>query len=182
VCVLAVHTGAVRLTFAMARDDGLPCARWLARVWSATRTPVVAVLLTGGLAGGILLANLNFAKVIEVVISISIAWANLAYLLVVAPLLVRRLRGWPGKGGGAGVQRVFALGRLGVPVNLLALAWTALTVVNMSWPRTDVYGAAWYQRYAAVWLTAALLGGGMVYHELAGRRVRAARAGPGGRA
>jgi amino acid transporter len=182
VCVLAVHTGAVRLVFAMARDGGLPWARQLARVSPATRTPVLSVVVIGGLAGALLLANLSYARVIEVVVSISILWANLAYLLVVAPLLVRRLRGWPGKGGGAGARRVLALGRLGVPINVLALTWTALTVVNMGWPRPEVYGTAWYQRYAAVWLTVALLGGGMVYHGLSGRRALAAQTGPGGRA
>jgi urea carboxylase system permease len=178
VCVLAVHTGAVRMVFAMARDGGLPWSGRLARVSPGTRTPVLPVLLVGGLAAGLLLANLRFANVIEVVITLSIVWANLAYLLVVGPLLVRRLRGWPRRGS-CGVGGVFGLGRLGVPINVLAAAWAALTVVNMGWPRPEVYGNEWYKRSAAVYLTAALLGGGMVYYKWVGRR--AAVEGTGGR-
>jgi amino acid transporter len=163
VCVLAVHTGAVRLTFAMARDGVLPWARRLSRVSPRTRTPLLPALLTGGLAGGILLANLRFSRVLEMVIAVSIVWANLAYLLVVAPLLVRRLRGWPALGG-SGAKGVFALGRWGVPVNVVAVLWTAATVVNMGWPRPEVYGDEWYQRPLALFLTAALLCGGMLYY------------------
>jgi amino acid transporter len=179
VCVLAVHTGAVRLTFAMARDGGLPCANILARVSPVTRTPVLAVLISGALAGALLLVNLRFTKVIELVISISIIWANLAYLLVVAPLVLRRLAGWPRRGG-SGVRQVFTLGRLAIPVNVLAVIWTTLTVINMAWPRPEVYGPEWYQRYAALYLTAMLLGGGMVYDGLRHRGTAAGQFEAGG--
>jgi urea carboxylase system permease len=175
VCVLAVHTGAVRMVFAMARDGGLPWSGRLAHVSPTTQTPVLPVLVVGGLAAGLLLANLRFANVIEVVITLSIVWANLAYLLVVGPLLVRRLRGWPDQGG-SGTRGVFRLGRLGLVVNLVAAAWAVLTVVNMVWPRPEVYGDEWYKRSAGVYLTVALLGGGIVYYKWAGRRTAAARA------
>ena len=38
------------------------------------------------------MVNANFPQVVEVLASVAIAWANLAYLLVTVPLLVRRLR------------------------------------------------------------------------------------------
>jgi hypothetical protein len=100
------------------------------------------------------------------VVAVSIAWANLAYLLVVAPLLVRRLRGWPARGG-SGAKTVFALGRWGVPVNVVALLWSAATAVNMGWPRPEIYGMEWYARCSALLLTAALLGSGILYHTCA---------------
>jgi urea carboxylase system permease len=180
VCALAVHTGAVRMVFAMARDGGLPWSGRLAHVSPATQTPVLPVLVVGGLAAGLLLANLRFANVIEVVITLSIVWANLAYLLVVGPLLVRRLRGWPDKDG-SGTRGVFRLGRWGLAVNTVGATWAVLTVVNMVWPRPEVYGNEWYKRSAGVYLTAALLGGGIAYYKWAGRRAAAARAeGTGG--
>jgi amino acid transporter len=176
VCVLAVHTGTVRLLFAMARDNNLPFSRSLARVSESTRTPVVPALLTGGLAAGILLANINFARVLSAVTAVSIVWANLAYLLVTGPLLWRRLRGWPARGG-SGAKGVFALGAWGVPVNVLAVLCSLATAVNMAWPRTEVYGEAWYQRYAAVLLTVTLAAAGGLYYGLVQRhkeRVRGA--------
>jgi urea carboxylase system permease len=173
VCLLAVHTGTVRLAFSLARDGGLPWAQRLARVSPTTRTPLMPVLISGALAAAILLANLFLTGAVEAVVAVSIVWANLAYLLVVAPLLVRRLRGWP-RNGVDGMQRRFALGRWGIAINLVAVAWTTITVVNMAWPREKVYGEAFYRRYAGVWLTVSMLGVGMVYNAWAGRRAAAA--------
>jgi urea carboxylase system permease len=168
VCTLAVHAGAVRLIFALARDNHLPFSRALARVAASTRTPVVPALLVGGLAALILLVNVNAQKLIEALIAVSIVWANLAYLLVTGSLLYRRLRGWPGRGGG--VPGVFRLGRWGIPLNALAVVWGVALIVNMGWPRSEVYGQEWYERYAALLFTAALVGIGGAYHLVRKRR------------
>jgi urea carboxylase system permease len=170
VCALAVHTGAVRLVFAMARDNNLPLGRSLSHVWGASRTPVAAVALTGAAAMLVLVVNVNAPKLMEAIVAVAILWANLAYLLVTVPLLLGRLRGWPGKGG------VFRLGRWGLPVNVLAVLWGVLLIVNLAWPRPEVYGEAWYERWAAVIFTAILLGAGGAYYMLVQRHRTGVRA------
>jgi urea carboxylase system permease len=160
VCALAVHAGAVRLIFAMGRDDTLPCSAALSRVYGVSRTPVVGVVVVGVLAALILLANINFPQIVTAVLYIAIVWANLAYLLVTAPLLVRRLRGtWP-EPGHAG----FSLGRWGLLVNVLAVVWGLVIVVNTGWPRAAVYGEEWYQQYAAPLFTGGLILVSVVYY------------------
>jgi amino acid transporter len=168
VCALVVHTGAVRLIFAMARDNDLPFSTALARVSAASQTPALPALVAGILAVAILVANVDFPNVIRVVTAVAILWANLAYLLVVSPLLLRRLHGWPVYGE-RGVVGIFALGRWGLPVNLMAVASCLLTVVNVGWPRPEVYGSAWYHRYGAVLYTAALMSIGGAYYALVQR-------------
>jgi urea carboxylase system permease len=168
VCTLAVHTGAVRLIFAMARDNNLPFGSALARVSVGSGTPVLAVLAVGAVAALILLVNLNSPNLISAVVAVSVVWANLAYLLVTAPLLVRRLQGWPAKRGG-GVPGVFSLGRWGILVNLLAVVWGVALVSNMAWPRPEVYGSEWYEQYAALLFTAVLMGAGGFYYRLVQR-------------
>jgi urea carboxylase system permease len=168
VCALAVHTGTVRIVFAMARDNNLPFARALSRVSGRSRTPLVPVLVTGALAFLILLVNVNQPKVIGAVVAVSIVWANLAYLMVTVPLLLRRLRGWPVKGG-SGAKGLFTLGRWGVAVNVAAVLWGAVTAVNMGWPRPEVYGEQWPERYAAPLFTAILLAAGVAYYVLVQR-------------
>jgi len=168
VCALAVHTGAVRLIFAMARDNNLPFGRALAHVSSRSRTPFVPVLVAGGLAMLILLVNVNSPKLMEAIVAVAIVWANLAYLLVTGPLMFKRLRGWP-KQGGCGVPGVFSLGRWGLLVNLLAVVWGVALIVNIGWPRPEVYGEAWYQQYAALLFTALLMGSGGLYYWLVQR-------------
>ncbi|QEH34141.1 Putrescine importer PuuP [Aquisphaera giovannonii] len=166
VCALAVHAGTVRLIFAMARDDALPFARSLALVPRGTGTPVVPAVATGAAAAAILVANVNLPRIIETLCSVAIVWANLAYLLVSYPLLAARLRGWPDSEGPA----PFRLGRLGLVVNVLAVAWGAFLVVNMSWPRASIYGDDPAGKYAAALATGALVAIGLVYYMVARRR------------
>ncbi len=167
VCTLAVHTGTARLMFAMARDNNLPFGTSLARVSPSSRTPVVPVLLAGVLAVAVLMAFAHSDKLYEIVPVVAVLWANLAYLFVTVSLLVCRLRGWPGRADAAS-RDVFRLGRWGLPVNLLAVAWGVFMVVNIGWPRGDEQ-APWYEPYSAVLLTAGLLALGGLYYALVQR-------------
>jgi len=157
VCALAVHTGAIRLMFAMARDGLLPFSEVLARVAPATGTPVIPAIVVGALTCAILLLNMDFPQVVGLISSIAIVWANVTYLFVTVPLLQRRLNGWPGAAAFAPGEG-FALGRWGLPVNLAAVAFGTFMVVNVAWPRPEIYGAAPHMRFAAIWLTLVVVG------------------------
>jgi amino acid transporter len=153
VCTLAVQSGAVRLMFAMGRDGCLPYSKPLSRVSAKTQTPVLATLLCGFGAIAVLGMNLQFPKVFELITSIAILWANLAYWIVVALQLKNRLTSPRTDTDG---QAVFSLGKWGLPVNILALIWSSFMVINVSWPRTSTYGSEWYHQYSA-WIYTAIL-------------------------
>jgi urea carboxylase system permease len=162
VCTLAVQTGVIRLMFAMARDNRLPFSRVLSHVSSFSRTPQVPNLVAGILAIGILVVNINFRKVVDMVIAVAILWANLAYLFVTASLLTRRLQGWPSK-----VEPgLFSLGRWGLAINVLAVLWGVFTVINITWPRDN---ADWYQTFGPLLFTAGLVFAGGTYYALVQR-------------
>lgn len=154
VCTLAVHSGAVRLMFAMGRDKLLPFSKPLSQVSSQTHTPVLATLICGLGAIIILAVNLQFPKVFELVTSIAILWANLAYWIVVAVQLKNRLTSGT---HGADADAKFSLGKWGLSINILALVWSSFMVINVSWPRTATYGLEWYNQYAAWIYTAGLI-------------------------
>ncbi|MGB0071111.1 MAG: amino acid permease [Isosphaeraceae bacterium] len=177
VCALAVQAGTVRLIFAMARDNSLPCARILARVQHETRTPIVPALVTGAAAALILLINMNMPRIMETLCSVAIVWANLAYLMVSFPLLLTRLRGWPRRLAvesratpAASAVRPFALGRWGLGLNIVSVFWGLMVIVNMSWPREEIYGADQWGRFAAVLATTGLVGVGAVLYLAVRRR------------
>jgi urea carboxylase system permease len=153
VCTLAVHAGAVRLVFAMARDGHLPYAARLARVSPRLRTPVLPAMLIGAAAIGVLVVNVGLPKIVELVTMVAVLWANLAYLFVNVSLLWRRGRGWP-RPGAVGV---FSLGAWGWAVNGAAVAWSLFMVVNVGWPRAATYGPGWQHRFAPLLLTGVLL-------------------------
>ncbi|HUP13434.1 MAG TPA: APC family permease, partial [Niastella sp.] len=165
VCTLAVHSGAVRLMFAMGRDGLLPFSDSLSEVSPKTHTPVLATLLCGLGAIIILAMNVQFPKVFELVASIAILWANLAYWIVVAVQLRNRFKS--GKYG-VDTEARFNLGKWGFPVNILALIWSTFMVINVSWPRIATYGSEWYNQYAAWIYTVGLicLGAFIYYYKL----------------
>jgi amino acid transporter len=62
VCALAVHTAAIRLAFAMARDNALPFGEKLAQVNAVTQTPIVPAIAIGAIASLILVINIGQPK------------------------------------------------------------------------------------------------------------------------
>jgi len=128
VCTLAVQSGAVRLMFAMGRDGCLPFSTSLSEVSSKTHTPILATLLCGLGAIIILAMNIQFPKVFELITSISILWANLAYWIVVALQLRNRIIS---ARRGITTEARFNLGKWGFPINILALAWSTFMVINV---------------------------------------------------
>ncbi|WP_432563213.1 APC family permease [Kineococcus sp. SYSU DK003] len=150
--LLAIQTSASRVAFSMARDGALPCSRFLAHVDPRTGTPTRAAVVVAAAAVLVLLVNLGRAGVFTAVTSVSVMIVYLAYLLVTVPALVRRFRGraHPLVGGGEQPRLGFDLGRWGWPVNVVAVVFGALMVVNMAWPRQEVYdpeAGTWYLRF-----------------------------------
>jgi urea carboxylase system permease len=175
VCTLAIQTAAMRTMFSMSRDGVLPFSGALARVSPRTGTPILPALLTGLLTVALLVVNVGDASVFTDLTSVCIVMLYLAYLMVTVPLLVRRLRGWPGTAP-SGEPR-FSLGRLGLPVNIVAVVYGALMVVNIAWPRASVYdlkGGHWYLQWFAVLFLAATLLLGVLAFALTRRRARVA--------
>ena len=173
-CALAVQTGAVRLVFGMARDGLLPGSGALSKV-GASKTPTGPAVIVGLLAVAVLLVNLNDPRVVEAVASVSVVWINLAYVLVTAPLLWQRFRGWPGPVSAVtpeNPERLFRLGKFGLPVNIAAVLWGFVIVVNTGWPRAEVYGASGFQRHLPLWGTLGLLASGGIYYHYVKRAER----------
>ena len=168
VCSLAVHTAAIRLTFAMARDNALPFGEKLARVNSQTQTPIVPAVLIGVIAELILVLNVGQPKIFTVLTSIAVIMIYLAYLLVTVPLLRKRLAGqWPPADLAAGGY--FTMGRWGMAVNILAVLWGAGMALNLAWPREAVYGTPWYNTWGAFVYIAIILGAGLWWYAFKGR-------------
>jgi urea carboxylase system permease len=179
VCALAVHAGSVRLLFAMARDGNLPFAHALSHVPARTRTPILPAVVIGVLAATILVVNINLPQVIETLCSVAIVWANLAYLLVTFPLLASRFRAKvisatavlddalpDGGEADEATHRLFTMGRFGLPINLIAVVWGLFIVINIGWPRAEIYGSSPWGRFTAPLATLVLIGSGALYFLL----------------
>ena len=168
VCALAVHTAAIRLTFAMARDNALPFGDKLARVNPDTQTPIVPAIVIGVIAALILAVNIGQPKIFTVLTSIAVIMIYLAYLMVTGPQLIKRLRGqWPPADLATGGY--FTMGKWGLFVNIVAVLWGAAMALNLAWPREAVYGSPWYNTWGAFVYIGVILGAGLWWYAIKGR-------------
>lgn len=141
VCTLAIQTAASRLMFSMARDGRLPASEVLAKVNRRTGTPIAPSVLIGVLCIAVLAVNVGNSAIFATLSSVCIVLIYLAYLMVTVPLLLRRLSGRPFGAPDVDVdgRRLFSLGVFAIPVNAAAVAYGALMVVNLSWPRAEIF-------------------------------------------
>ena len=176
-CTLAVQAAGSRMLFSMAREDSVPFARRLRAIGRRTGTPVWSALAIGVGAGVALALSWNQRAVFTALASTAVALIYLAYLGVTLPLLLQRFR--RGRGGeldpGVDEQRkpLFSLGRLGIPVNAVAVLFQAGMVVNLIWPRAAVYdltGHTWWLQWSALLLLAVVLLAGAAVHLRMRRR------------
>ena len=149
VCTLAIQTAATRMIFSMARDRVLPFSKGLSRVNPRTGTPIWPAIVVGVLTVAVLAVNVGNSSVFLALSSVCIMLLYIAYLMVTGPLLMRRLKGWPGSVDAqfAGEGKLFSLGRWGIPLNMIAVGWGACMAINLGWPRAKVFGTDWYLQY-----------------------------------
>ncbi len=133
VCTLAIQGAATRMMFSMSRDRHLPLGSLWGRVNNTFKTPANAAIAVGVLAAiPILVIGPSGG------FSVSIAATGLiylSYLLTNVGVLVARYRGWPQK------PAWFNLGRWGKPVNILAILYGGLMLINIAiWQDPNLFG------------------------------------------
>jgi amino acid transporter len=121
----AIFAGAVRHVFSMARDGMLPGSHFLSRTSARTAAPVGAILVIGLTTALPLVAS----RTIAVLVTGAVAVLYVAYFLITSVLLVARVKGWPS------ASAPFSLGNWGLPLNAVAVLFTAAMMVNLMWPR-----------------------------------------------
>lgn len=120
-----MFTGAVRHIYGMARDGQIPFSPTFAKTLK-DGSPWAAVLLIGALS---LVPVVVFTTKVASIVGGATAAMYFAYFLVMTVTLIHRFRGWPK------VKGQFSLGRWGIAVNIIAVAGTGLTALDLMWPR-----------------------------------------------
>jgi urea carboxylase system permease len=147
---LAIQASASRVMFSMARDGRLPFSGRLAHVSDKRGTPAAPNIVVGLLAIALLVVNLGQAALFTDITGVAVVVVYLAYLGVTVPRLVDRLRpGFAERNRPATATAQFSLGRLGLPVNIVAVLFGAFFLIDIGWPRAVVYGQSWYLQYFA---------------------------------
>ncbi|MDE8588370.1 APC family permease [Arthrobacter sp. NQ4] len=169
VCTLAIQAAAIRMMFAMARDNNLPFSRQLSKVHPVRKTPTAASITIGVLAIVPLIVNISQPAIFTILSSIGIVLIYMAYLLVTLPMLRNRfLKKWPLPDDGTDVG--FSLGKWGLIVNLIAVLWGAAMTLNLIWPRQEIYNSVppfeWYLQWGGVLFVGFVIVAGLLLYRL----------------
>lgn len=123
----AFFTAVSRQVFGMSRSGLLPGSKLLSRTRKGTPT---AAIITVGIVTSL---PLLLAQTMAVLAGGATAAIYVAYVLLLATVLIARLRGWPKTPNPGG----FSLGRWGIPVNILALVFALGAMIVLHWPADD---------------------------------------------
>jgi urea carboxylase system permease len=132
VCTLAIQGAATRMMFSMSRDRHLPLGSVWGRVNARFKTPANAAVAVGILAAiPILVIGPGGGLTISIAAT---GLIYLSYLLCNLGVMAARLRGWPR------TPAWFSLGRWGKLVNLLAIVYGAVMLINIGiWKDSNLF-------------------------------------------
>ena len=133
VCTLAIQGAATRMMFSMSRDRQLPGGRIWGTVNTTFKTPANAAIGVGILAALPILVIGPLGGYYMSIAATGLIY--ISYFLCNIGVLAARRRGWPHK------PAWFNLGRWGMPVNILALVYGGLMILNIGIWQSDIFGA-----------------------------------------
>jgi len=155
VCTLAIQSATIRLMFSMGRDGRLPLGRVWGRVNPTFRTPLWA-----GIAVAILSAlPFVYSQAIGVLVTGATGLIYLSYFMNNIASLGARLKGWPR------VKAAFNLGSWGMVINIAALLYGGVMLVNFLWfgGLRNIYTNPVMGSAFPAWVNIPLLGGTPIF-------------------
>jgi len=156
-CLISLEAATSRLLFSYGRDRMILGSKQLSTLSERTRVPVNALLFAGIVPAFIAIAGLFLKRMVETIVVSSAAGIYVAFQMIVLAALIARAKGWKPSGE-------FRLGIWAWPVNLAALTYGVLAIINMVWPRTPQ--DPWYSNYGMMVVWVAVFAIGLVYAAL----------------
>jgi len=156
-CLISLEAATSRLLFSYGRDRMIFGSAQLSTLSQRTRVPVNALLFAGIVPAFIAITGVFLKKMIETIVVSSAAGIYVAFQMIVLAALIARAKGWQPSGS-------FRLGIWAWPVNLAALTYGVLAIINMAWPRTPQ--DPWYSNYGMTVVWVAVFAIGLFYAAL----------------
>lgn len=153
-CAMSLQAAASRLAYAYGRDDMIVGSRLLKKFSTGLHIPPYSLLLAAIAPAIIVLGSIVSTDALNKIISFAALGIYLAFQMVVFAALRARLKGWKPSGK-------YQLGKWGLPINIGALIYGIIAMINMCWPRTP--DAAWYDNYIVIVSGVIVVVAGLLY-------------------
>ena len=133
VCTLAIQGAATRMMFSMSRDRHLPLGSVWGQVNHTFKTPANAAVAVGVLAALPILVTGPYGGFVLSICATGLIY--LSYFLCNLGVALARRNGWPRE------KASFNLGRWGMPLNILALVYGGVMILNIAlWHDPGLFG------------------------------------------
>lgn len=153
-----------RQTFAFARDHGLPFSGWISAVHPTRQIPANAVLLSCAISALLALINIGSDVAFNAIISLQVVALMFTYGISISCVLYRRLYHPellpPAR---------WSLGRFGVPVNAIGLAYVTFAFFWAFWPNNTPVDRETFNWAVVMFVGVGILS--VIYYWLHGRKV-----------
>ncbi|MGK0721227.1 APC family permease [Leucobacter sp. W1478] len=153
-CITSLQAAASRLIYSMARDGFLPGSAKLTKFNAKRHVPNNALLVAAIVPGLIVILSLFLVQALFALVGFGTVGIYIGFGMVVLAALRARIKGWKPAGK-------FKLGAWAYPVNILALLWGIVAVINIIWPRPT--GGTWVEDYLLIMTTVGVIGIGWIY-------------------
>ncbi|TVY84610.1 Choline transport protein [Lachnellula suecica] len=117
-----------RLTWAFARDNGLPFSKVFPHVHPTLKIPINSLLLVGTICCLLALINIGSSTAFNALISLPTIALYISYFIPIFFLVIRKLHNRHPTYG------PFRLGRWGLPINLVSLVYIVYVLIFLPFP------------------------------------------------
>lgn len=153
-CVMSLQAAASRLAYSYGRDNMIIGSKYLKKFSAVRRVPPYALILAAIIPAIIVIGSKISEDALTKIISFAAFGMYLGFQMVVLAALRARLKGWKPSGK-------YQLGKWGLVVNIAALVYGVIAMINMCWPRTP--GVPWYDNYIVLVSGVVVVALGLIY-------------------
>ena len=153
-CAMSLQAAASRLAYSYGRDDMIMGSKLLKKFSQTRHVPPYALLVSAIVPAVIVLGSMVSTDAITKIISFAALGIYIGFQMVVLAALRARLKGWVPSGK-------YTLGKWGLAINIGALVYGIIAMVNMAWPRTP--DAPWYDNWIVALSGIVVIGTGLIY-------------------
>jgi choline transport protein len=164
--MVSFNASTSRQTFAFARDNGLPFAKWIGAVHPTLRLPANAVAVTCIITCFLSLISIGSYTAFNAFISLQVCALMFSYSVSISCVLYRRIRHphlLP--------HARWSLGRVGVPLNIMGVAYSVFAFFWCFWPEYNGFSLGGFNWSSVIFLGTALMCA--IMYTIQGRKVYA---------
>ncbi len=157
-CAMSLQAAASRLAYSYGRDQMIFGSHLLSKFSQSRHVPPYALIVAALVPAIVIIGSKLSTDALTKIISFAALGIYIGFQMVVLAALRARSKGWVPSGK-------YKLGAWAWPVNIAALAYGIIAMVNMAWPRTP--DVPWYDNWIVALSAAVVIGIGLIYMVIA---------------